>query len=178
MTQVMKHWLGADLQRGCRRGTQVTEETEALRFNTGIAAMMEFVNAATKWPSPRPATALQVTLLPKPAKYQAHQHEQQGHDEWPGGSGSSKLLHIADSSDQAQLIRKNTEIELVGRWRRNDVRELLQPPHVSPTYSPTAIFGPMLAHAPDVSLHAIYRVQFYTLSLYCRHGVSGMPQQA
>ena len=28
---------------------QVTEETEEMRFNTGISAMMEFVNAAYKW---------------------------------------------------------------------------------------------------------------------------------
>lgn len=28
---------------------KVTEDTEELRFNTAIAAMMEFVNAATKW---------------------------------------------------------------------------------------------------------------------------------
>lgn len=28
---------------------QVTEETEELRFNTGISALMEFVNAAFKW---------------------------------------------------------------------------------------------------------------------------------
>ncbi len=42
---------------------QVTEETEALRFNTGIAAMMEFVNAATKWPAPRPVGALRDFVL-------------------------------------------------------------------------------------------------------------------
>ncbi len=28
---------------------QVTEETEGLRFNTAIAAMMEFINGAYKW---------------------------------------------------------------------------------------------------------------------------------
>lgn len=28
---------------------QVTEETEQMRFNTGISALMEFVNAAYKW---------------------------------------------------------------------------------------------------------------------------------
>ena len=28
---------------------KVTEETEGMRFNTAIAAMMEFTNAATKW---------------------------------------------------------------------------------------------------------------------------------
>ena len=42
---------------------QVTEETEALRFNTGIAAMMEFVNGALKWPGPPPAAVLEPFLL-------------------------------------------------------------------------------------------------------------------
>lgn len=37
---------------------RVTEETEELRFNTGIAAMMEFVNGATKWGT-RPRAALE-----------------------------------------------------------------------------------------------------------------------
>lgn len=36
---------------------KVTEETEALHFNVAIAAMMEFVNAATKWPV-KPASVL------------------------------------------------------------------------------------------------------------------------
>jgi len=33
---------------------RVTLETEAMRFNTAISAMMEFVNGATKWEAPRP----------------------------------------------------------------------------------------------------------------------------
>lgn len=38
------------LHDGCLAfcGLQVTEEIENMRFNTGIAAMMEFVNAANK----------------------------------------------------------------------------------------------------------------------------------
>ena len=49
----------------CNAG-QVTEETEGLRFNTGIAAMMEFVNGAYKWEQ-RPKVALeQFTLLLAP----------------------------------------------------------------------------------------------------------------
>ena len=31
---------------------QVTEDTEEMRFNTAIAAMMEFVNGANKWEQP------------------------------------------------------------------------------------------------------------------------------
>jgi leucyl-tRNA synthetase len=37
---------------------QVTEETEEMRFNTGIAAMMEFVNCAYKWDE-RPRAVLE-----------------------------------------------------------------------------------------------------------------------
>ncbi len=40
--------------------SQVTVETEELRFNTGIAAMMEFVNGATKSWGNRPRAALEV----------------------------------------------------------------------------------------------------------------------
>lgn len=40
---------------------KVTEDTEGLRFNTAIAAMMEFVNAATKWET-RPREALRPFL--------------------------------------------------------------------------------------------------------------------
>lgn len=41
---------------------QVTEETSNMRFNTGIAAMMEFVNGAYKWEH-RPQTALEQFVL-------------------------------------------------------------------------------------------------------------------
>ncbi len=41
----------------------MTEETEALRFNTGIAAMMEFVNGALKWPGAPPRAVLEPFLL-------------------------------------------------------------------------------------------------------------------
>jgi leucyl-tRNA synthetase len=41
---------------------QVTVETEELRFNTAIAAMMEFINAVYKWPN-RPRAALQPFVL-------------------------------------------------------------------------------------------------------------------
>lgn len=61
---------------------RVSEETEAMRFNTGISSMMEFVNSATKWPSPRPAAALQdfVVLLSPYAPHIAEELWQQlGH---------------------------------------------------------------------------------------------------
>ena len=41
---------------------KVTEETEGMRFNTAIAAMMEFVNAATKWDE-KPRKALEPFAL-------------------------------------------------------------------------------------------------------------------
>ena len=41
----------------------MTEETEALRFNTGIAAMMEFVNGAFKWGGPPPRAVLEPFVL-------------------------------------------------------------------------------------------------------------------
>ncbi len=44
------------------RPRQVTEETEEMRFNTAIAAMMEFVNGAYKWQS-RPRAALEPFIL-------------------------------------------------------------------------------------------------------------------
>ena len=47
-------------------GRQVTQDTEELRFNTAIAAMMEFVNGAMKW-EVRPRTVLvSFTLLLSP----------------------------------------------------------------------------------------------------------------
>lgn len=42
---------------------QVTEETEGLRFNTGIAAMMEFVNGANKWKGATPKAAVEPFVL-------------------------------------------------------------------------------------------------------------------
>ena len=41
----------------------MTEETEALRFNTGIAAMMEFVNGAFKWGGLPPRAVLEPFVL-------------------------------------------------------------------------------------------------------------------
>lgn len=41
----------------------MTDETDALRFNTAISAMMEFVNGATKWETPRPRGVLRTFAL-------------------------------------------------------------------------------------------------------------------
>jgi leucyl-tRNA synthetase len=54
--------------------SQVTTETEELRFNTAIAAMMEFMNAVYKWPNrPRAALTPFVLLL---APYAPHLAEE------------------------------------------------------------------------------------------------------
>ncbi|PAP77513.1 leucine--tRNA ligase [Rubrivirga marina] len=70
---------------------KVTDDVEGLRFNTAIAAMMEFVNAATKWGHIPQATAETFTLLLAPfAPHLAEElWRQLGHDEtltyepWP-----------------------------------------------------------------------------------------------
>ena len=45
---------------------KVTDDVEGLRFNTAIAAMMEFVNAATKWDTLPRSTAEPFVLLLAP----------------------------------------------------------------------------------------------------------------
>ena len=53
---------------------QVTEETEGLRFNTAISALMEFINGAYKWEQvPRQAAQPFVLLL---APYAPHLAEE------------------------------------------------------------------------------------------------------
>jgi leucyl-tRNA synthetase len=70
---------------------KVTEDIEALRFNTAIAALMEFTNAAYKWPNlPRAAAESFVLLLAPMAPHIAEELWQRlGHGEslayapWP-----------------------------------------------------------------------------------------------
>jgi leucyl-tRNA synthetase len=45
---------------------KVTDDIEAMRFNTAISALMEFTNAATKWPNMPRATAEAFVLLLAP----------------------------------------------------------------------------------------------------------------
>ena len=47
---------------GVTLAMQVTEETSNMRFNTGISAMMEFINGAYKWDE-RPRAALEHFVL-------------------------------------------------------------------------------------------------------------------
>jgi leucyl-tRNA synthetase len=70
---------------------KVTGEIEALRFNTAIASLMEFTNAANKWPTiPRPVADSFVLLLAPLAPHVAEELWQRlGHAEslayapWP-----------------------------------------------------------------------------------------------
>ncbi|CAN8069345.1 unnamed protein product [Agarophyton chilense] len=70
---------------------RVTEDTEELRFNTAIAAMMEFVNAATKWVSrPRDIMIPFISMLSVYAPHIAEEMWERigersilSHAEWP-----------------------------------------------------------------------------------------------
>jgi leucyl-tRNA synthetase len=70
---------------------KVTDDIEALRFNTAISALMEFTNAAYKWPSlPRAAAESFVLLLAPLAPHLAEELWQRlGHgktlayEDWP-----------------------------------------------------------------------------------------------
>lgn len=63
---------------------RVSEETETLRFNTAIAALMEFVNAATKWDKkPRVAMEAFVNMLGVYAPHVAEEMwERLGRTDW------------------------------------------------------------------------------------------------
>jgi leucyl-tRNA synthetase len=81
---------------------RVTEETEALRFNTAISAMMEFVNAAYKWESrPRAALAPFVLLL---APYAPHLAEEMWQALGAGPPGESLAYAPWPVADAALLV--------------------------------------------------------------------------
>ena len=69
---------------------RVTADTEAMRFNTAISAMMEFVNGALKWGTPRPAGPLRefAQLL---APYAPHL----GEELWSALGGDGSLSYEA-----------------------------------------------------------------------------------
>ena len=75
---------------------KVTEETEGMRFNTAIAAMMEFTNAATKWDA-KPAEALEpFALLLSP--YAPHLSEELWSKLGREGSNAYETWPTADES--------------------------------------------------------------------------------
>lgn len=67
---------------------RVTDDTEGLRFNTAISAMMEFVNGALKWDEPRPRGPLR-TLALLLAPYAPHLAE----EAWASLGGKDTLAY-------------------------------------------------------------------------------------
>jgi leucyl-tRNA synthetase len=88
---------------------KVTDDIEALRFNTAIATMMEFVNAATKWPVlPRKVAESFVLILSPFAPHVAEELWQRlGHDgslaEAPWPSADDRYLQ-ADTMELAVQV--------------------------------------------------------------------------
>jgi leucyl-tRNA synthetase len=77
----------------------VTTETEELRYNTAIAAMMEFVNGVQKWDT-KPRAALEPFLLLL-APYAPHLAEEL----WAGlGHGSSTAYEAWPLHDESLLV--------------------------------------------------------------------------
>ncbi|KAL4547867.1 hypothetical protein Ndes2526B_g07087 [Nannochloris sp. 'desiccata'] len=75
---------------------KVTEETEELRFNTGISAMMEFVNGAYKWEN-RPREVLKPFILLL-APYAPHLAEEMWVELGEKGSLAYEPWPVADES--------------------------------------------------------------------------------
>jgi leucyl-tRNA synthetase len=106
---------------------QVTTETEEMRFNTAIAAMMEFVNAVYKWDTrPRAALAPFVLLL---APYAPHVAEElwerlrQSNGQSNGQPGGSLAYEPWPEADEALLVVDSVQLpvqvgggERIGTW--------------------------------------------------------------
>eukprot|EP00889_Picochlorum_renovo_P008805 jgi/Picre1/35835/NNA_003295.t1 len=84
---------------------KVSEETEEMRFNTGIAAMMEFVNAAYKWES-YPRTILQQFILLL-APYAPHLAEEM----WETLGGTDSLAYEPwPEADESLLVESSVHL--------------------------------------------------------------------
>eukprot|EP00741_Cyanophora_paradoxa_P005263 tig00000865_g5102.t1 len=93
---------------------KVTEEIDSMRFNTGISAMMEFVNAATKWET-RPRAVMQpfVLLL---APYAPHIAEELWHA--LGNKGSLAYAPWPEVDEQyLQADTINVVVQVNGKLR-------------------------------------------------------------
>lgn len=84
---------------------RVTDDTDGLRFNTAISAMMEFVNGAVKWPEPRPRGPLR-TLALLLAPYAPHLAE----EAWAclGGEGDTLTYAPWPTIDDPSLLVADT----------------------------------------------------------------------
>ncbi len=87
-----------------------------MRFNTGISAMMEFVNGATKWPAPRPVAALSdfVLLLSPYAPHIAEElwqrlgHEQTlAYEAWPAADEALLVETTVKLPVQVRICQSN-----------------------------------------------------------------------
>jgi leucyl-tRNA synthetase len=84
---------------------KVTEDIEAMRFNTAISALMELTNAAYKWPQmPRAAAETMVLLLAPLAPHLAEELWQRL------GHGESLAYHAWPVADPALLKADVLEI--------------------------------------------------------------------
>ncbi|KAL4430746.1 hypothetical protein ABPG75_006002 [Micractinium tetrahymenae] len=93
---------------------KVTEETEEMRFNTAIAAMMEFVNGAYKWQA-RPRAALEPFILLL-APYAPHLAEEM----WTVLGHSGSLAYAPwPEADESLLVSStyNLPVQVNGKMR-------------------------------------------------------------
>lgn len=93
---------------------KVTEETDEMRFNTALAAMMEFVNGAYKWES-RPKAALEPFLLLL-APYAPHLAEEM----WTAlGHNGSLAYEPWPQPDESLLVQStyNLPVQVNGKMR-------------------------------------------------------------
>ena len=100
LTKDEKRTLHGTIQR-------VTDDTDGLRFNTAIAAMMEFVNAANKWDTvPREAAEAFTLLL---APFAPHL----GEELWAALGHTESLTYAPwPAYDPAALVKDEVEIAI------------------------------------------------------------------
>jgi len=87
---------------------KVTAEIDGLRFNTAISAMMEFSNAAKKWPSPRPQKVMEdfaLVLSPLAPHLAEECWESMGH--------TSTLAYVPwPEADESALVESEVTVVL------------------------------------------------------------------
>jgi len=95
---------------------RITADTEDMRFNTAISGMMEFINAATKWPN-KPRGALEPFILAL-APYSPHVAEEL----WARAGHSSTLAYEPwPTYNEALLVETtvNMPVQVNGKVRGN-----------------------------------------------------------
>ncbi len=118
---------------------KITEDIDGLRFNTAIAAMMEFVNAAGKWAELPREVAQSFTLLLSP--FAPHMAEEL----WAKLGHSESLAYTKwPSWDEAAL--KQAEVEILVQVKGKPVARI----SVSPDADQAELLAAAKAH-PDVA---------------------------